>query len=224
MPFNYELAKEIHKNKYCYDKVRFKNVDTKVEIHCPVHGYFYQTPYHHINRKQGCGLCKGNRISKTKRLSFDDFIKKAVDTHGNKYDYSKAVYESSHKHVIIICPKHGEFKQSPNNHIYNTCGCPNCGYNSSSTGKAWLDSLNIPEINREVVIFINNKKYKVDALLDNVIYEYFGFFWHGHPDFFNREDVNPKNKKTYGELYDSTLQRIEEFNKSYYDFIYVWGK
>lgn len=46
-----------------------------------------------------------------------DFIQKAVSIHGNKYDYSKAKYVSSHTPVEIICPIHGSFYQEPNSHI-----------------------------------------------------------------------------------------------------------
>ena len=47
--------------------------------------------------------------------------------HNNKYDYTKTKYEHSHKKVKIICPEHGEFEQSPCNHIYGKQGCPKCG-------------------------------------------------------------------------------------------------
>ena len=54
------------------------------------------------------------------------FIEKAKEIHGNKYDYSKVVYEKSTQKVCIICPEHGEFWQTPHNHITNKSGCPKC--------------------------------------------------------------------------------------------------
>ena len=54
-----------------------------------------------------------------------DFIEKAKKVHGDKYDYSKVEYVNSHSKVCIICPKHGEFWQTPNDHL-NGKGCPFC--------------------------------------------------------------------------------------------------
>ena len=47
-------------------------------------------------------------------LKTDEFIKKAREVHGDKYDYSKVEYVNNHTKVCIICPKHGEFWQVPN--------------------------------------------------------------------------------------------------------------
>ncbi len=51
------LAVEVHGDTYDYSKVKYKNIDTKVEIVCPEHSSFWQTPYNHINNKQGCPNC-----------------------------------------------------------------------------------------------------------------------------------------------------------------------
>lgn len=61
-----------------------------------------------------------------KRLTTEEFIRKARAIHGNKYDYSKVVYINSYTPVIIICPIHGEFLCTPNNHLSNKTGCPYC--------------------------------------------------------------------------------------------------
>jgi ssDNA-binding Zn-finger/Zn-ribbon topoisomerase 1 len=222
--FNEQKAHTIHNNKYDYSKVVYKNIDTKVSIICKIHKEFLQTPYHHINRKQGCPQCKGSRISKSKAMSLQDFVDKANILHNNKYDYSKIEkYTNAHTSIIIVCKKHGEFLQTPNNHLYAKNGCPSCGYNTSNTANEWLDSLNIPKQNREVTIIVNGIKYKVDALHNNTIYEYFGNFWHGNPEIFDPNDVNPRNKETYGNLYNKTLEKISNLEKSSYKFIYLWG-
>lgn len=38
----------------------------------------------------------------------------------------KTFYKSESDNVCIICPKHGEFWQTPRNHVHNTAGCPTC--------------------------------------------------------------------------------------------------
>ena len=60
-----------------------------------------------------------------KKLNILDFINKSSLLHHNKYDYSKVVYKNSKTKVCIICPEHGEFWQTPKNHM-NGQGCPKC--------------------------------------------------------------------------------------------------
>jgi len=54
-----------------------------------------------------------------------EFINKAKEIHGDKYDYSKTIYENNLKEVIIICKEHGEFLQLPKTHKRGS-GCNNC--------------------------------------------------------------------------------------------------
>lgn len=60
------------------------------------------------------------------RLTQEQFLEKARAVHGDKYDYSQVVYESSQKKVTIICPKHGAFRQQAGSHLRGA-GCPLCG-------------------------------------------------------------------------------------------------
>ena len=46
-------------------------------------------------------------------LTTKEFIKKAKEIHGDKYDYSKVEYVNTLTPVTIICPEHGEFEQIP---------------------------------------------------------------------------------------------------------------
>lgn len=55
----------------------------------------------------------------------ETFIEKAKIKHGNKYDYSKVYYIDSKTKVCIICPKHGDFSQRPNDHLVGK-GCKKC--------------------------------------------------------------------------------------------------
>ena len=111
-------SKTVHGDKYDYSKVKYYNIDKKVCIICPEHGEFWQTPYHHLN---GCGCPKCVGQGKTT----EDVVEEFKKIHGDKYDYSKVEYTNSLKKVCIICPEHGEFWQSPTNHL-NGCGCPKC--------------------------------------------------------------------------------------------------
>ena len=54
------------------------------------------------------------------------WINQAIEIHGDKYDYSKVVYINNRTKIIIICPIHGEFLQTPDKHLLKR-GCHTCG-------------------------------------------------------------------------------------------------
>ena len=126
-----EKAKKIHGDKYDYSKVEYVHSHTKVCIICPKHGEFWQAPRHHLNGN-GCPYCAGKI-----RLTTEEFIRRAKEVHGDKYDYSKVEYVHSHTKVCIICPKHGEFWQMPLHHLKGG-GCPNCVGNKRLTTEEFI--------------------------------------------------------------------------------------
>ena len=73
-----------------------------------------------------------------RKLTTAEFIAKAKLMHGDTYDYSKTNYVNQKTDVIIICKKHGEFKQRPNNH-YVGAGCPYCSGNAKSNDMQFVD-------------------------------------------------------------------------------------
>lgn len=109
---------------YNYSKVEYIDNKTDVIIICPIHGDFKQAPNNHLNG-QGCPICAIEKRANERRLTLEEFIEKAREIHGNKYDYTKVVYINNHTDIIIICPKHGEFIQTPSNHLLGK-GCSLC--------------------------------------------------------------------------------------------------
>lgn len=65
------------------------------------------------------------------------FIEKAMNVHGDRYDYSKVRYPLQDGKVIILCKQHGSFFQSPQNH-YVGKGCPSCSGNKKSTIREFI--------------------------------------------------------------------------------------
>ena len=61
------------------------------------------------------------------KLTTDTFITKAKNVHGDKYDYTLVNYINAQTKIKIICPEHGVFEQTPNNHLSGKKGCPRCG-------------------------------------------------------------------------------------------------
>jgi len=126
-----ELAKGIHGDNYDYSLVDYKNTSTKVDIHCNTcNTIFSQIPNSHL-QGYGCRKCAFKRIGDFHRLSLEEFIIKANLKHNNKYDYTKVVYVNNSTDIIIICPDHGEFEQTPAQH-FNSLGCRSCSIISLS--------------------------------------------------------------------------------------------
>ena len=115
-----ERAILINGDKYDYSLVEYNGFDNKVNIICPIHGVFEQTPNKHFILLRGCPKCNGGI-----KLDNDEFIKRSKEKHGDKYDYSLVEYEQSEKKVKIICSIHGVFEQKPRHHI-SGCGCQKC--------------------------------------------------------------------------------------------------
>ena len=122
-----ERAKKVHGDRYDYSKVEYVNINTEVCIIDKKYGEFWQKPVYHLSYKGH------NFIRNT-----EDFIKKAKEIHGDRYDYSKAEYVNSHVKICIICPIHGEFWQISNDHL-NGCGCPKCGIEKRSKEKSYTN-------------------------------------------------------------------------------------
>jgi hypothetical protein len=124
-----------HDGKYDYSKVDYKTSKQKVIIICPIHGDFSQNPNKHV-RGDGCPKC-GDLIVPN-RKSLTDFLNNSKIVHGDKYNYGKVDYKGANTNVIITCPKHGDFTQTPSKHINAEQGCPSC---NESKGEKLINDL-----------------------------------------------------------------------------------
>ena len=110
--------------QYDLSLVKYINSHTYVDVICPIHGIFKIKPYHLLNG-HGCKKCGMISTHNKQRKTVENFIEEAKKIHGDKYDYSKVEYKNRDTKVCIICPKHGEFWQTPHGHL-NGQGCPIC--------------------------------------------------------------------------------------------------
>lgn len=120
-PFSEVKERLINKfgERFYFDESTYVSMAKPMRVVCNEHGEFFKTPIYLLNGGN-CPLC-----SKTRKLTFDDFVKKANLVHNNKYIYDKVEYVNNRTKVCIICPEHGEFMQTPNDHL-DGCGCPAC--------------------------------------------------------------------------------------------------
>lgn len=156
-----KAADEIHNGKYFYDKTIYINKKCKVIIICKKHGEFEQTPFNHLNNKQGCNKCGGSY-----KLDNNVFIKRAKKIHKEKYTYNKVNYLNNKTKVIITCIEHGDFEQMPSKHLSSKQGCPKCAMHSISINK-FIEMGNIVHNNiynyDETIIINNNKKTNISC-------------------------------------------------------------
>lgn len=107
------------------DKFEYRGSAVKGTATCPSHGDFQITPNSLMNRI-GCAACAVIERSRKRSLTKDEFIERALTVHQQAYCYEKVEYVNSQTKVIIKCPKHGEFLQSPSSHLSGK-GCSKCG-------------------------------------------------------------------------------------------------
>lgn len=145
-----EKATNLHNGKYDYSQTVYVNSRTKITIVCPDHGPFEQLPSSHL-QGNGCPKCariwsdahKQNLRMSSRRsrgMTTEEWIERAKQVHGDKYDYSQTVYVNQRTNVKIICPVHGLFEQKADSHIRGN-GCRLCGYSvaAAKVDHHWSD-------------------------------------------------------------------------------------
>lgn len=167
-------AQSRHGDKYRYDDVEYGGTREEVAIVCSKHGTFRQRPNDHLSGR-GCASC----AIENSRLTNDEFIEKAKSVHGDKYDYSKSEYVNQQTKVVVICDDHGEFLQTPNNHLHGR-GCPRCaGTQMQNDINDYINSLGLETIfndrseisPHELDIYVPEKRIAV---------ELHGLYWHSY--------------------------------------------
>jgi hypothetical protein len=111
---------EKHGERYDYSKVVYRGIREPVIIICKDHGEFLQTPASH--KRHGCTLCRNDSY----KPKLSDVISKFNEVHDSAYSYENFKYVNSHTKGSMTCEHHGDFLQTPANHLKKQ-GCPKCG-------------------------------------------------------------------------------------------------
>ena len=113
-------AEDVWGGRWDYTQTLYKDSKSTVTILCKSHGPFRQTPNHHLRGVVGCKGCDPRRISP------EDFLQRSREVWGDRWDYSKVEFVRVLDNVTIICPLHGDFKQTPKSHMNEGLECPGC--------------------------------------------------------------------------------------------------
>ena len=120
-----QRAKEIHGETYDYSLFIPCKAKEKIQIICKSHGIFKQSYDHHINQKSKCPKCSQKNGNNLKRKDITDFINESKAIHHSFYTYERSIYISNRTKLVITCPDHGDFEQTPSNHLQGK-GCKEC--------------------------------------------------------------------------------------------------
>ena len=116
--------RDVHGDKYNYDKVDYKHNAKSVTIGCSIHGDFDMTPGNHLSGS-GCRKCGTITTSIKKTITKEDFIDKCNAIHNYKYGYDEMNYVKGKDVITITCPVHGPFNIVACNHSSGS-GCKKC--------------------------------------------------------------------------------------------------
>lgn len=153
-------------------------------------------------------------------LTTEEFVRRAKAIHGDKYDYSKVVYQKKDSKVCIICPKHGEFWQTPHNHSRGQ-KCPKCALeNKTMTTEKFIAKAQAIHGNMYDYSKVNYVDTKTKVCIICPIH---GEFWQ-RPDIHLRGSICPKcsnNKKAkdleyYIELSKAKHGDVFDFSNAIY--------
>ena len=200
-------------NRFDYSKVNYKNNQTKVCIVCQEHGEFFIRPYDFLNSPMGCPMCSHKECGIKSRKGKEQFVLEARKVHGDKYDYSKVEYINNETKVCIICPEHGEFWQTPYNHVGQKQGCPTC------SGKLKMDKETFIEKARS----IHGDKYDYSKVeyVDNktkvcIICPEHGEFWQRPNNHLSGQGCSKCVRSVYDT--DTFIEKSRKIHGNKYDY------
>lgn len=185
-----EKAKKIHKNDKVpptYDKVEYVNCRTDVCITCPIHGDYWQKPKQHLEGK-GCPICAYEKYKNThgsgRAMTHEEFLEKANEKHKDKGYVYIGKYKNRRTPIEIICPKHGSFFQTPENHLKGK-GCPLCGKkNTPYTTEEFITECKKIHGNNVIydyAVYVNTQtKVELICPIHGVFYQKAGHHLQGH--------------------------------------------
>jgi hypothetical protein len=117
-------ATDTHGNKFDYSHFEYEGYRQKIRLLCTVHGEFTQSVENHLLGRE-CKWCAYQNGAKDRTIFKDKFLQDAKIKYRDRYSYNLMDYKSFQKAVTITCNLHGNFRQSPKDHLVAE-GCKHC--------------------------------------------------------------------------------------------------
>lgn len=205
-------SKQVHGDKYIYNKEAFSQDIRRAGLICRKHGYFTQRFSDFI---YGCKKCA---IEKNKRTTAD-FINISKRLFPKRLKYSKTKYISNMHKVTLTCVNHGDFDIVAYDHMRGHLGCSVCRESiGENTIRLILEELNINFL-REYKISGFQYRYDFYIPFCKLLIEYDGIQHFkpiprfGGEDSFKIIKIRDKAKNKLAKLKKYNLLRISFVNK-----------
>ncbi len=121
-------------DRFDYSLVQYIDRSTSVEIICPIHGPIWVSPEYHVRNIEGntgCTQCGIHNRNSSRRMTFDEFLRRAREIHGDKFAYDESSWPANvFGPIRYTCPEHGPVEQAVYAHLSkrkNNSGCYFCG-------------------------------------------------------------------------------------------------
>lgn len=196
----------------------------KLEVQCE-HHHTWTTHYERLMNGHYCPHCHGNAKYNdgTFRLKIQQ-VNPKIEVLGT---YISATIPIEIK--CVTCAH--EWKSRPYN-LINGYGCPKCSKNNKFSKKAlaWLKytakvgNIEIQHAQHYGEYRIPGTRYRCDgyAPSTNTVYEFYGDYWHGNPTTTDAASYNIHLSKTFGELYQKTIDREDQIRKLGFNLVSMW--
>lgn len=199
--FGYSVLSENYENSY-----------TPLEYRCPK-GHAGRTTWNAFQCGRRCFSCT--------RTDFGEIKARFV---GRGYRLLTTEYKNLYTPLEYACPE-GHLGVTTWNNFKHGQGCPKCFVGKvSRISQEWLDSLSISRLEREKVLRVGSRVFKVDGFDPdtNTVYEFLGDFWHGNPDVFSADEINRATKESFGYLYEQTMEKLFVLEAGGFTVKYIW--
>lgn len=169
-------ARKVHGECFDYSSVVYVGHRGKVIIGCPEHGDFVIAAGEHLVYA-GCPGCRSAGVKALHTKTTKEFVQRAKNKHGSKYDYSDTTYTHSLTPIQIRCPDHGVFEQMPYVHTRGS-GCPSCAHRISQSEQELLTFVQSLEQSAKGSFKDLPGRFEYDIKVGNILIEYHGLRWH----------------------------------------------
>jgi len=145
----------------------------------------------------------------------EEFIEDAKLRHGDRYDYSKVVYNHNNDKVEIVCKIHGSFFQQAGSHLYGTA-CPRCAVEYTNSKKKPLLSEvldNFKKVHNDVYDYSKITKYTNNRDKLPILCKIHGLFYKSYESHVSKASgcnkcgkINKKDKINFNTFIDTSLR------------------
>lgn len=215
----------------------YKGTHKQMTFVCTNQHTWLSTPIS-ILQGHGCPTCSKGTIQSTHLHSHEQFLV-LLNHHNTNYPHKQVSLVDGEKYIKqnnelqFVCNIGHQWTTKPGYITNSHCGCPFCASSKTFSIMAidWLTS-----IERQENIHIIHKgnslkeynipgtKYMVDGYCGdtNTVYEFHGNYWHGNPRLFDKNNMNERVHRTYGELYQDTLRKEAIIKELGYNLVVMW--